>query len=184
MTLPDTNRNDVLNLQVRQPAQHDRTVGRLVLCRWLMVVALCLIAAFVQGQQIKSLPKQLDRSATPGITSQPGLLSQLNGALETIVARVSPAVVQIQTTGLGPLEEKDGVALIIRQHAIGSGVIVDPDGYIVTNAHVVDGAQRIRVTLPIRPAESLLEIPPLGKQQVLEAKLIGKSKETDLAVLK
>src|SRR5439155_24910039 len=52
-----------------------------------------------------------------------------------------------------PLEagKKSGVALIVRQRAIGSGVIVDPDGYIMTNAHVVEGAQRVRVVLPVPP---------------------------------
>jgi serine protease Do len=126
--------------------------GRSVLHRSLIAVTLWLVAASLQGQQINSVPAHVESSAPSGITSQVGLLSQLNSALETIVARVSPAVVQIQASGLGPLEDKDGVALIIRQHAIGSGVIVDPDGYIVTNAHVVEGAQRIRVVLPIPPA--------------------------------
>ena len=77
----------------------------------------------------------------------------MNAALEDLAARVSPAVVQIQTTGYGPLNEGDKgqTALIVRQHAVGSGVIVDPNGYIMTNAHVVEGAQRIRVALPMAP---------------------------------
>ena len=62
-------------------------------------------------------------------------------------------MVQIQTTGYGPLATRDGergqTALIVRQHAVGSGVIVDSNGYIMTNAHVVEGAQRIRVALPM-----------------------------------
>jgi serine protease Do len=116
----------------------------------------------------------------------PDLLRQFDTSLETLVAKVSPAVVQIQVTGVGPItgSGKSGVAFIARQRAIGSGVIVDPEGYIVTNAHVVESAQRIRVVLPLPPSQSPLNIPPIGQMQVLEAKLVGLHKDTDLAVLK
>jgi serine protease Do len=56
------------------------------------------------------------------------------------------------------------------EHGIGSGVIISPDGYIVTNNHVVDGAMQMRVTLSDR--------------RVLTAKLVGVDKLTDLAVIK
>jgi serine protease Do len=56
------------------------------------------------------------------------------------------------------------------EHGIGSGVIISPDGYIVTNSHVVDGAMQMRVTL--------------NDRRVLTAKLIGTDKLTDLAVVK
>jgi serine protease Do len=56
------------------------------------------------------------------------------------------------------------------EHGIGSGVIISPDGYIVTNNHVVDGATEVRVTLHDR--------------RVLKAKVIGTDKMTDLAVVK
>jgi len=116
----------------------------------------------------------------------PELLRQFNSSLEALVAKVSPAVVQIQAAGLAPLQasNKGGVAVIVRQRAIGSGVIVDPDGYIMTNAHVVEGAQRIRIVLPVPPSPSLFELTPVGKRQVLDAKLVGLHKESDLALLK
>ena len=112
-------------------------------------------------------------------------LVQLNDALEGLAARVSPAVVQILVTGYGPLREEDRAqtALIVRQHAVGSGVIVDANGYIMTNAHVVEGAQRIRVALPLPMSDSGGQVPE-GKRRILEARLLGLHKETDLALLK
>ncbi len=56
------------------------------------------------------------------------------------------------------------------EHGIGSGIIISPDGYIVTNNHVVEGATQIRVTL--------------NDRRVLNAKVVGTDKLTDLAVLK
>jgi serine protease Do len=115
----------------------------------------------------------------------PAVLKDLNSALESLVARVSPAVVQILVTGYGPIEEsnRSQTALIARQHAVGSGVIVDSDGYIMTNAHVVEGAHRIRVVLPM-PSLDFPQVEPVGKEHVVEAKLIGIHKDSDLALLK
>lgn len=115
----------------------------------------------------------------------PSVLVQLNSALETLATRVSPGVVQILVTGYGPLKEEDRseTALIVRQHAVGSGVIVDSTGYIMTNAHVVEGAQRIQVALPLPMGDSDGEV-PIGKRRILDARLIGQHKETDLALLK
>jgi serine protease Do len=115
----------------------------------------------------------------------PQVLQQLNSALESLVAKVSPAVVQILVTGYGAIEEsnRSQTALIARQHAVGSGVIVDSDGYIMTNAHVVEGAHRIRVVLPM-PSLDFPQVEPVGKEHILEAKLIGIHKESDLALLK
>jgi serine protease Do len=56
------------------------------------------------------------------------------------------------------------------EHGLGSGVIISPDGYIVTNNHVIDGAMDIRVTLTDR--------------RIVPAKLIGADPLTDLAVIK
>jgi serine protease Do len=97
---------------------------------------------------------------------------------------VAPAVVQILVTAYGPVHEENRTqtALIVRQHAVGSGVIVDSDGYIMTNAHVVEGAQRIRVALPL-PSDSGRAV-AAGKRRVLPARLVGIHKDSDLALLK
>ena len=61
----------------------------------------------------------------------------------------------------------------IRERSLGSGVIVDPKGYIVTNRHVVEKADRVRVRLQ--------DDPPTVQH---DAKVIGTDTETDLAVIK
>ena len=110
-------------------------------------------------------------------------LAQLNGSLQQLARKVCPAVVQIEVTGVGPAEDDDRkeAALFVRQHAIGAGVIVDADGYIMTNAHVIEGAQRIRVVLT---TSTLSDGYGVGKTEVLDAKVIGLEKLADLALLK
>jgi serine protease Do len=60
-----------------------------------------------------------------------------------------------------------------REQSLGSGVIMNANGYIITNFHVVDGADRIRVKLKDEPPGVLHD-----------AKVIGSDRETDLAVIK
>ena len=124
--------------------------------------------------------KASERPAEPA-----SVLQELNSALEGLAAKVAPAVVQIQVTGYGALEpsNRSETALIARQRAIGSGVIVDSDGYIMTNAHVVKGAQRVRVVLPL-PSLDAPQVSPVGKEHILDAKIIGVHPESDLALLK
>jgi len=56
------------------------------------------------------------------------------------------------------------------EHGIGSGIILTPDGYILTNDHVVDGAMQMRVTM--------------NDRRIFPAKLVGEDKLNDLAVIK
>src|SRR5260370_30605901 len=136
---------------------------------WASLQRLLLIASFVPlftatqvfSQSYSSAQANTKIGDARDSASRTGLLRQFSNSLEDLVSRVSPAVVQIQASGLEPVEGKSGVALIVQQRAIASGVIVDADGYIVTNAHVVEGAQQIRVVLPMPTVESPLEIPPL-----------------------
>ncbi len=167
-------------------------------CRGFLLVVLAIFLSV--ASQAQSAPRKTDpapaKNATKPASAPTGhvpdtqagdhsVLAQLNGDLERLAAKVSPAVVQILVTGYGPLKEEDRsqTALIIRQHAVGSGVIVDPNGYIMTNAHVVEGAQRIRVALPFPGGDTGAQV-PVGKRRILEAKLVGLHKDTDLALLK
>lgn len=118
----------------------------------------------------------------------PDSLHQLSGAFEALVKRVSPSVVQVLVTGIGPMEETgpNETGLVLgRQRSIGSGAIIDPDGYIITNAHVVSGAQRVEIVLPSQldesaPIQSLLSL----RGRTADARIVGIAHELDLALLK
>jgi serine protease Do len=118
--------------------------------------------------------------------AQPRAIStaaDLSISLEATTRLVSPSVVEIFTTSYAPGE---GVVprtadLVTTQRASGSGVIVDPAGYIVTNAHVVRGAQRLRVEIPTPSSgHSILAT----RSRTLTGQIVGMDLETDLAVIK
>src|SRR5688500_19966847 len=77
-------------------------------------------------------------------------LGDLSRSLQDLSQKVSASVVQIFVTGFAPPDEDDpqAAAQPVFERSSGSGVIVDADGYIVTNAHVVENATRIEVELP------------------------------------
>jgi len=105
----------------------------------------------------------------------------LNQVFREVAERVTPAVVYIEVTAgsrgfsgdffhrFDPNQERFFREFTPRQ-SVGSGVIVSPDGYLVTNYHVVEDAREIRVTL--------------ADKRQFEARLIGFDRSTDLAVLK
>ena len=134
-------------------------------------------------------------SSSPIDADQVDALLALDKAMETVAARVTPSIVNVAVTSkvsaeqagaegedqgdnsnpmqqffgqMGPMFGQRMQPQI--EHGIGTGVIVSPDGYIVTNNHVVNGATDIRVTLSDR--------------RILPAKLIGTDPLTDLAVIK
>ncbi len=109
-----------------------------------------------------------------------------NETVQSTVERVLPSVVQITTSGYAPVQPGVQTSqLLSRTQGGGSGVIVDPDGYIVTNAHVVDGARRIQVRLPlsasgVEAGDSILQ----RAGDLVGASVVGVDRETDIAVLK
>src|SRR5579864_5260063 len=136
-------------------------------------------------------------AAAPLDDNSVGALLSLDKAMETLAARVTPAVVNVTVTSrtkpemtggqmgeqnlpeefrkffgpgsqfqfFGPQQRQPQI-----EHGMGSGVVISPDGYIVTNNHVIDGAVDIRVTM--------------SNRRVMKAKLVGADPLTDLAVLK
>jgi serine protease Do len=127
----------------------------------------------------------LTASSAPGQTRDraPAATADLSASLESTTALVGPSVVQIFATAYAP---GNGVVpstadLVTTQRASGSGVIVDAEGFLITNAHVVRGAQRLRVEVPM-PASgrSILSM----RSRTVTGQLVGMDLETDLAVIK
>src|SRR5919202_3844942 len=147
-------------------------------------VALTLAAFGAQGVSAQSAVGQ-------PVASAAGLPVQTSYA--SIVNRVAPAVVTVRSerrvkvsAGQFPFMDDPMLRELFgdrvprggqgqqprteREEGLGSGVIVSPDGYILTNHHVVEGAQQITVELT--------------DGRVFNAKLIGSDQPSDLAVLK
>ena len=134
--------------------------------------------------------RPVSQSPAAGPVEMP-VLQQYDQAIDKIAETAMKSVVQIEVTGFGAPEKDENQdrsqdeKTLQRQRSTGSGVIVDPDGYIVTNNHVVEGALRIRVILG--PTTVVLEIGNTklaNPQHVYEAKLIGTNRYSDLAVIK
>jgi serine protease Do len=140
--------------------------------------------AYARGAAASPTAMPLDDNSVSALLS-------LDQAMETLAARVTPAVVNVAVTSHSKTEVADGQMPDMPEgippmfapffnhpgrqqsqieHGIGSGVLISPDGYIVTNNHVIDGAVDIRVTLKDR--------------RIMTAKLIGADPLTDLAVIK
>jgi serine protease Do len=141
-------------------------------------------------------------AASPLDDNSVGALLTLDRAMETLAARVTPAVVNVTVASKSNVQQSSAEGGPDMQqffgpnspfgqqfgrqfgrqfnmpsqpenrmeHGLGSGVIISPDGYIVTNNHVIEGAVDIRVTM--------------SDKQVYPAKLIGADPLTDLAVIK
>jgi serine protease Do len=117
-------------------------------------------------------------------------LQALNESLGKLTAKVSLAVVHIRVAGYGSSgNEHDGdeerSQTLTKQRAAGSGVIVDPEGYIVTALHLVEGKRRIRVELDSRISQTATgRVKGYIRKSTYEAKIVSSFKDADLAVLK
>jgi len=96
-------------------------------------------------------------------------LAELEQQTKAAIARVRPAVVNVSTFGIHAIAGGGGAVLPYR--SIGAGVIIDPRGYVLTNAHVVQHAQSIKVT------------PWRAQPSELSGKLLQVSEELDLAII-
>src|SRR5947207_2643066 len=107
----------------------------------------------------------------------PRPLADFSAALEELAKASSSAVVQISVRSRRRVDEETPrrTGFVAEHSSSASGVILDPNGYIVTNAHVVEGARSIDVSVK-DPADD--------DHKHFAAKIIGLDQDTDLAVLK
>jgi serine protease Do len=168
------------------------------LTKRLTVIVLALVAAGSLAAFEFAKPAIAAASApasAPLDDNSVAALLTLDRAMETLAARITPAVVNVTVAskpnaqqagqeGMPDMEQFFGPfggnpsgrqfrmpsPQRRMEHGLGSGVIISPDGYIVTNNHVIEGAVDIRVTM--------------SNREVLSAKLVGADPLTDLAVIK
>ncbi len=170
-------------------------VTRRALVALLAVATVGSIATFTFTKSATAAAAPAPAAAALDDNSVAALLT-LDKAMETLAARVTPAVVNVTVAskaspqqGQGQMEGMPDMQQFFgpgnpfghqfqmpsqpqnrMEHGLGSGVIISPDGYIVTNNHVIEGAVDIRVTM--------------SNREVLPAKLIGADPLTDIAVIK
>jgi len=114
-------------------------------------------------------------------------LVQMNASVDALTRKVWPSVVQILVSGFAP--QPDGppgsAGMVLgRQQSTGSGFVIDAEGYIMTNAHVVNSARRVQIVLPADNADGTLKTALSSKVRLVPAQVVGLSTELDLALLK
>jgi len=114
---------------------------------------------FVRDPLDDGVPSQ---AAEPVPGNDAGLLDAYSNAVITVTERVGPAVVRVETgSGLPHARERGG---------LGSGIVISPDGLVLTNSHVVGSSKQIR----LRDNEGI----------VTDARVLGVDPDTDLALLR
>jgi S1-C subfamily serine protease len=149
---------------------------------------LALVAITIIGSSyISRHHGQFVLAARPGLEGpEIDLLERQDKGYERIVQATSPAIVYIRTEQVVKAEQSPlfmdpmlrqffgnqlpQVPRDQRQHALGTGILFDPTGYIVTNNHVIDKATSIQVML--------------NDKRVFKAKVVGGDADTDVAVVK
>lgn len=120
-------------------------------------------------------------SASHADPHSPSSLAEFSDGLKRLVSEVSPAVVQVYVTAYGGANLLTSSGALATHQRGGSGVIVDATGYIITNAHVVEGARRVQVLIT-RPDGA--DNDSLASRQFVGAQVVFADIETDIAVLK
>src|SRR5690606_16529161 len=147
---------------------------------WLLVVLACMVgvryavprfAEEIQYSITRGRQRAQHELAQQHLASSP--LSALSHAYQLVSQKVSPSVVHINVTNRSPVIADKNIGFFPEHHDTsgqGSGVIVDEEGYVVTNLHVIKGATEIEVGL--------------SDGRRVGAQIVGTDPDTDLALLK
>ncbi|MEG2434703.1 MAG: trypsin-like peptidase domain-containing protein [Ruthenibacterium sp.] len=164
------NQPPIINMQPVHPKHPD--LGKRIIAA-VALVAVCggvsvgggylgtMIATQGKTQQAISQPAALPKMPAPSVASATGSLS-----VADVAAIAGPSVVEVATESV----TTNNFFGQFVQSGAGSGVIISEDGYIITNSHVVAGADQIKVTL--------------HDKTEYDAKVLGSDTKTDIALLK
>jgi serine protease Do len=159
------------------------------MAKWVLALLLlpgvCGTAQQTPPPPAQKLPPPV---SPPGGLHAADVLMNLSSDMETLAHAVEPAVVKIYSSGLAPVESSstNRTAFLAQQRSVGSGVIMDSQGYILTNAHVVQRARTLNVLVPdvsgaTETGGSDRAEPPAT---AMPARVVGIDTVTDLAVIK
>jgi len=144
----------------------------------LMALSIVLGAATVAQAQARAVP----------VPAAQDPLVRMNEAVAELTRKVWPSVVQIMVSSFGPREDESpgdvANTVLGPQQSTGSGFVIDAEGYIITNAHVVNNARRIEIIFPQAAFDGRLATSLTPRPRILLARVIGLTTELDLAVLK
>src|SRR5262245_53134368 len=112
--------------------------------------------------QPSAVEPEVQESISPSLGTDEQLLDSYSKTISTVVHEVAPSVVNIRVHHASQPNQGPGGS--------GSGFIIAPDGFILTNSHVVHGADKIEVTL--------------ADTRTVPATLVGEDPDSDLAVIR
>lgn len=156
--------------------------SRPVFLEMAAVISLCLTLSVTSRAQTN-----VEKKAPPVTPSaqKTDVLRQLSSSFEEISQRAGRAVVQIFVRSYIPAESADNSGQVLTaQNSSGSGILLSPDGYILTNAHVVRGAHTVKVQLNVRTESEVREGTNRTPSRPLNGTIIGIDHDSDLAVVK
>ncbi len=133
----------------------------------LMALSLSLSAVSIDFNEAKTNPKRINPASQNAVLSYSNVLDEVTKS----VVHISTIIHMTNHRRMSPLDDFFGRGRGGDMGALGSGVMVSKDGYIVTNNHVIDGADKIEVTI-------------VGDDKKYKAKIIGADPKSDLAVIK
>lgn len=116
----------------------------------------------ISAASLTDFEEQESPRTAPVGDGEAAILDAYSNAVISVADKVGPAVMRVET------RRNDGKGK--GRGGVGSGVIISPDGLVLTNSHVVDGAREVRLTDP--------------EGRAMEARVLGDDRDTDLALLR
>ena len=146
-----------------------RNKKKLVLTSCLILVTVFALQSMMLNPKVNAFWEQ-DKEVQQKQEQQKQIIVPQEKAVTNVVEEVGPAVVSVVTKQVINSEQQFFAPIPQQRKGLGSGIIIDDEGYILTNNHVVNNADKIKVLL--------------SDGRELEAEIIGKDWRNDLAVLK